>query len=100
MIVNFSQTTFFSFKNKCSIFDTFIKVIRFVIYIHIRYIKNRIPKGFIMSTIQVIKEDYIKELINQYRIAIDMLGLAEILSIEEHKERIAWINEWEEKLYE
>ena len=53
-----------------------------------------------MSTMQIVKKDNIKELINQYRIAIDMLGLADIISIEEHEERIAWINEWEELLYE
>ena len=52
-----------------------------------------------MSFTQVIKKDNIKELIDQYKIAVDMLGLADIISIEEHEERAQWIKEWEEKLY-
>ena len=53
-----------------------------------------------MSFTQVIKKDNLKELIDQYKIAIDILGLADIISIEEHEERAHWIKEWEEKLYE
>ena len=53
-----------------------------------------------MSFSQVIKKDNIQELIDQYKIAVDMLGLADIISIEEHEERARWIKEWEEKLYE
>ena len=53
-----------------------------------------------MSLTQVIKKDNIKELIEQYRIAVDMLGLADIISIDEHEKRAAWIKEWEDLLYE
>ena len=53
-----------------------------------------------MSLTQVIKKDNIKELIDQYKIAVDMLGLADVISIEEHEERAAWIKEWEDLLYE
>ncbi len=53
-----------------------------------------------MSLSQVIKNDEVKELIKQYKIAVDMLGLADIISIEEHEERATWIKEWEELLYE
>ena len=53
-----------------------------------------------MSLTQVLKKDNIKELIEQYKIAVDMLGLAEIISIKEHEERAQWIKEWEKKLYE
>jgi len=53
-----------------------------------------------MSLTQVLKKDNIKELLDQYKIAIDMLGLADIISIEEHEERAQWIKEWEEKMYE
>lgn len=53
-----------------------------------------------MSIMQVIKKDNIKELIDQYKIAVDMLVLADIISIDEHEEKTAWIKEWEELLYE
>ncbi len=53
-----------------------------------------------MSLTQLLKKDNIKELIDQYKIAIDMLGLADIISIEEHEKRVQWIKEWKTKLYE
>ena len=53
-----------------------------------------------MSLAQVIKKDNIKELIDRYKIAVDMLGLADIISIDEHEKRAAWIKEWEDLLYE
>ena len=53
-----------------------------------------------MSLMQVIKKDNLKELIDQYKIAVDLLGLADLISIDEHEERAAWIKEWEDLLYE
>jgi hypothetical protein len=53
-----------------------------------------------MNLMQVIKKDNLKELIDQYKIAVDMLGLADIISIEEHEEKAMWIKEWEDSLYE
>jgi len=49
---------------------------------------------------QEIRKDNLKTLIDEYKIAVDMLGLADIISIEEHRERYSWIKEWEELLYE
>lgn len=52
-----------------------------------------------MEECLVQKGDVLRELVEEYKIAVDMLSLAEIISIEEHRERHVWIKKWEEKLY-
>ena len=51
-----------------------------------------------MTEVIKIDKDYIWDLIEEYKRAIDILGLAEVLPLEEHKAKIKRIRKMEQKL--
>ena len=53
-----------------------------------------------MEEYLIQKQDVVRELVEEYKIAVDMLGLADIISIKEHQERHGLIKKWEAMLYE
>jgi len=52
-----------------------------------------------MEVIQIDK-GYVKEILDEYKRAIDILGLANILPLEDHKRKINKIKKLEQKLFE
>jgi len=52
-----------------------------------------------MEVIQIDK-DYIREILEDYKNAIDILGLAEILPLEDHMRKINRIKKLEQMLFE
>ena len=42
----------------------------------------------------------LRKLVYEYKNVVDMLGLADIITIEEHRERYSWIKKWENLLNE
>lgn len=52
-----------------------------------------------MEIIQIDK-DYIREILEEYKNAIDILGLAEILPLEDHIRKINKIKKLEQMLFE
>ena len=52
-----------------------------------------------MEIIQIDK-DYIREILEEYKNAIDILGLAEILPLDDHIRKINKIKKLEQKLFE
>ena len=53
-----------------------------------------------MENYILYEKDDLRKLVYEYKNAVDMLGLADIITIEEHRERYSWIKEWEDLLSE
>ena len=51
-----------------------------------------------MEVIQIDK-DYVREILDEYKRAIDILGLAEILPLEDHKQKINRIKKLEQSIF-
>ena len=51
-----------------------------------------------MTEVIKIDKDYVMDLIKEYKRAIDILGLAEVLPLEEHKAKIRRIKKMEQNL--
>ena len=47
-----------------------------------------------------IDKDYIREILEEYKNAIDILGLAEILPLQDHKRKIDKIKKLEQQIFE
>ena len=52
-----------------------------------------------MEVIQMDK-DYVREILEEYKNAIDILGLAEILPLDDHMRKIKKIKKFEQKIFE
>ncbi|MFX1276893.1 MAG: hypothetical protein ACFFAT_17860 [Promethearchaeota archaeon] len=51
-----------------------------------------------MEVIQIDK-DYVRDILDEYKRAIDILGLAEILPLEDHKQKIDRIKKLEQSIF-